>query len=71
MRYKIIDNQKLYKPVTVPTYSDESIIDAEEKMVVIDGLLYLTVQNKIQWTCTQYSPIIDIPADVNTKAYIW
>lgn len=71
MRYKIIDNQKLYKPVSAPTYSDESIIDAEEKMVVIDGLSYLTVQNKIQWTCTQYSPIIDMTAAVNTKAYIW
>jgi len=71
MRYKIIDNQKPCKPAFASTYSDESIIDAEEKTVVIDGLLYLTVQNKIQWTCTQYSPIIDIPADVNTKAYIW
>ena len=40
-------------------------------MVVIDGLLSLTVQNKIKLTCTQYSPIIDMTADVNTKAYIW
>jgi len=50
MRYKIIDNQKPCKPAFASTYSDESIIDAEEKTVVIDGLLYLTVQNKIQWT---------------------
>ena len=70
MVYRITDHYKPYH-VKAPKYSDEEILFVEESEAAISNLLDLTLKNKISWTCTHYMPVDDMPADTQTRLYLW